>query len=175
MGADAAPSSTGSQRKLEKVVAVDFEKKKKKTPRTEGRHKVQSSVDPMFAASLPFPVPDILEFKAFRDSDFSRKFPELSWTSIQAQYDWTTGVLDNGMNEGSSAPYLARSPCVPLFCILFNRGGNRRVFRLPGNQGGDHFHCTVEPSPGHIRVRLQKDQNSRTDPRNSRSLLEFSD
>ena len=39
---------------------------------------------------------------------------------------------------------------VPLFCTLFNRGGNRRAFRLPG-AGGDHFHCAVEPSPGHIR------------------------
>ena len=29
---------------------------------------------------------------------------------------------------------------------------NRRAFRLPG-EGGDHFHCTVEPSPGHIRCR----------------------
>ena len=28
---------------------------------------------------------------------------------------------------GSSAPYLARTPCVPLFCTLLNRGGNRRA------------------------------------------------
>ena len=55
--------------KLEKVVTVDFEK----TPRTEGRHKVQGSVDPMFAAGLPFPVPEIPEFKASRD--FSSNFP----------------------------------------------------------------------------------------------------
>ena len=54
-----------------------------------------------------------------------------------------------GMNGGSSAPYLARTLCVPLFCTLFNTGGNRRAFRLLG-AGGD-FHCTVEPSPGHIR------------------------
>ena len=32
------------------------------------------------------------------------------------------------MNGGSSAPYLA--------CTLFNRGGNRRAFRLPGAGGG---------------------------------------
>ena len=57
------------------------------------------------------------------------------------------------MNGGSSVPYLARTPCVPLFSILFKRGGNRRAFRLP-RAGGDHFHCTVEPSPGHIRCRL---------------------
>ena len=54
------------------------------------------------------------------------------------------------MNGGSSAPHLACAPCFPLFCFLFSRGGNRRVFRLPG-AGGDHFHCTVEPSPGHVR------------------------
>ena len=30
------------------------------------------------------------------------------------QYDWTTGVLDNGMNGGSSVPYLAGTPGVPL-------------------------------------------------------------
>ena len=40
------------------------------------------------------------------------------------------------MNGGSSALYLARTPCVPLFCTLFNRGGNRRGFRLPGAGGG---------------------------------------
>ena len=56
------------------------------------------------------------------------------------------------MNGGSSAPYLARTPCVPLFSTLFNRGGNRRAFRLPRG-GGDHFHCALEPSPGHIRCR----------------------
>ena len=56
------------------------------------------------------------------------------------------------MIGGSSAPYLACTPCVPLFCTLFTKGENRRAFRLPG-AGGDHFHCTVEPSPGHIRCR----------------------
>ena len=59
---------------------------------------------------------------------------------------------DNEMNGGSSASYLARTPCVPLFCALVSKGGSRRAFRLPG-EGGDHFHCAVEPSPGHIRCR----------------------
>ena len=40
------------------------------------------------------------------------------------------------MNGGSSAPCLARTPCVPLFSTLLNRGGNRRAFRLPGAGGG---------------------------------------
>ena len=59
---------------------------------------------------------------------------------------------NNGMNGGTSAPYLACAPCIPLSCALFNKGGSRGAFRLPG-AGGDHFHCTVEPSPGHIRCR----------------------
>ena len=29
-------------------------------------------------------------------------------------------------------PYLARTPCVPLFSTLFNKGGNKERFRLPG-------------------------------------------
>ena len=40
------------------------------------------------------------------------------------------------MNGGSSAPYLALTPCVPLLSTLFNRGGNRRAFRLSGAGGG---------------------------------------
>ena len=56
------------------------------------------------------------------------------------------------MHGGSSALYLARTPCVPLFGTLFNTGRNRRAFRLPG-EGGDHVHCTVEPLTGHIRCR----------------------
>ena len=58
-----------------------------------------------------------------------------------------------GMNGGSSAQHLACTPCVPLFSTLFTKGGSRGAFRLPG-AGRDHFHCTVEPSPGHIRCRL---------------------
>ena len=45
------------------------------------------------------------------------------------------------MNGKSSAPYLARTPCVPLFCTLFNRGGNRGGFRLPGADGGSFPLC----------------------------------
>ena len=53
------------------------------------------------------------------------------------------------MNGGSSVSYLA-FPC--FLPRLSRRGENRRAFRLPG-EGGDHFSCTVEPSPGHIRCR----------------------
>ena len=61
------------------------------------------------------------------------------------------------MNGGSSVSYLACTPCVPLFCISFNRGGNRRVSRLAG-EGGDHFHCTMEPSSRHIRCQVSAPQ-----------------
>ena len=71
---------------------------------------------------------------------------------FHAQYDWTTGVLDNG-NEWRKFCVVPRLyPLRSLVCTLFNKGGSRGAFRLPG-VGGDHFHCTVEPSPGHIRCR----------------------
>ena len=44
---------------------------------------------------------------------------------------------------------------VLFFCTLFNRGGNRRAFRLPG-AGGHHFHCVVEPSSSHIRCEANR-------------------
>ena len=46
------------------------------------------------------------------------------------------GYRTMDMNGGSSAPYLARAPCVPLFSTLFNRDGSIRAFRLPGAGGG---------------------------------------
>ena len=54
------------------------------------------------------------------------------------------------LNGGSSEPYPRLYLLRSLVCTLFNKGGSRRVFRLPG-AGGDHFHCTVEPLPGHIQ------------------------
>ena len=90
--------------------------------------------------------------------NFAPNFPQIFWgffvlgTSMP-KMTGRPGYRTMEMIGGSSAPYLARTPCVPLFCTLFNRGGNRsRAFRLPG-AGGDHFHCTVEPSSGHIRCR----------------------
>ena len=79
----------------------------------------------------------------------------LGW-NVGDRYGWTTGVRDNGHDWRKfrvvPRSYPLRPPCVPLLSTLFNRGGNRRAFRLPG-EGGDHFHCLVEPSPGHIRCR----------------------
>ena len=59
------------------------------------------------------------------------------------------------MIGGSSAPYLARTPCVPLFCTSFNRVGNKERLDYQG-RAGDHFHCAVECSPGHIRCRKKR-------------------
>ena len=55
-----------------------------------------------------------------------------------------------------SMSYLVRTPCVPLFCTLFNRGGDRRAFRQPG-EGGDHSIVRWNPRPvisGAVVVRL---------------------
>ena len=56
------------------------------------------------------------------------------------------------MFGGSTASYLARAPRIPLFVLIFIGLENKERFRLPG-AGGEHFHCTVDPSPGHIRCR----------------------
>ena len=44
----------------------------------------------------------------------------------------------------------------PLACPCFvscRKGVEAEAFRLPG-EGGDHLHCAVEPSPGHIWCRF---------------------
>ena len=75
------------------------------------------------------------------------------------------------MNGGSSASHPARTPHVPLFCTLFNKGGNRRTLRLPG-EGGDHVHCAVESSPGHIRCRRKgSEKRSETYPKMFKPLF----
>ena len=40
----------------------------------------------------------------------------------------------------------------PCFVLCLKGVDTEGLFRLPG-AGGDHFHCTVEPSPGHFRCR----------------------
>ena len=54
------------------------------------------------------------------------------------------------MNCGSSASYLARTPCAPLFCALLTRVGNRRALDYQGMAGIISIVRWVEPSPGHI-------------------------
>ena len=93
------------------------------------------------------------------DKHFPEHFPEhpvsgrhLSEHSPMPNMTGRPGYRTMEVIAGSSASYLARTPCAPLFSTWFNRGGNRKAFRLQG-KGGDHFHCAVEPSPGHIRWR----------------------
>ena len=57
------------------------------------------------------------------------------------------------MNGGSSAPYLACTPCFPLFVLRFIGMETEELLDYQG-RAGDHVHCTVEPSPGHIRCRF---------------------
>ena len=57
------------------------------------------------------------------------------------------------MNGGSTASYLARALCVSACLLIFNRSGSKGGFRLPGPTW-DHFCCTAEASPGHIRCRF---------------------
>ena len=60
------------------------------------------------------------------------------------------GVLGGGQKVYVEKVYVLFPS--PMFSTLFSKAGNRKAFRLQG-AGGDHFHCTVEPSPGHIRCR----------------------
>ena len=57
------------------------------------------------------------------------------------------------MIGGSSASYLACTPCVPLFAHCLIRVEAEGLVDFQG-RAGDHFHCTVEASPGHIRCRF---------------------
>ena len=68
------------------------------------------------------------------------RIPRIQKLKFHAQYDWTTGVRE--WRKLRAAP--RSHPLRPLVCTLFNRGANRRAFRLPG-EGGDHCHCTVKP------------------------------
>ena len=112
-------------------------------PRSSGQRMTQDSC-PRIGARLMIPDKESLKKK-------HKGYPKIH-ARYDSRYDWTTGVPDNG-NEWRKFRVVPRShPLRPLVCTLFTKGGNRRAFRLPG-EGGDHFHCTVEPLPGHIRCR----------------------
>ena len=66
-----------------------------------------------------------------------------------AQYDWTTGVPDNEVPRRTSLVPLA-FPCF-LHCLI---GMETEGLLDYQGRAGDHFHCAVEPSPGHIRCRF---------------------
>ena len=57
------------------------------------------------------------------------------------------------INGRSIATYLVRTPCVPLFMLVLRGLEAIGGFRLPGATW-DHFGCTVELPPGHIRCRV---------------------
>ena len=48
-----------------------------------------------------------------------------------------------------------RAPLIPLLYAFSSRFGNTVAFRLP-EVAWDHFHCAVEPSPGHARRQRVK-------------------
>ena len=61
-----------------------------------------------------------------------KSHPEFSMPNMTGR----PGYRTMEMSGGSSAPYLACTPCVPLFCTSFNRGGNRGAFSRLGTGGG---------------------------------------
>ena len=56
------------------------------------------------------------------------------------------------MNGGSTASYLARTPCIPVFSLFKSSSGSEGAFRLPGATW-DHFRCAVELLLGHARAQ----------------------
>ena len=93
-------------KKLKKVVAV---KKvvtvySKEPPRTEGADKVRGILNPRLVAGLPFPVSELLEFKACHDSGnifsqvLSRDSPGIILANPRksevSKRDWREGVGD---------------------------------------------------------------------------------
>ena len=66
------------------------------------------------------------------------------------------------MEEVPRRTSLAPLASLCLVCCQ-KRGGSRRAFRFPG-EGGDHFHCTVEPSPGHMRCRKKTHKKQPRNP-----------
>ena len=46
------------------------------------------------------------------------------------------------MSGGGSAPYLACTPCVPLFCTSFKKWVETEELLDYQERAGDHVHCT---------------------------------
>ena len=62
------------------------------------------------------------------DCDAVVHFPCPIWLDDRGTGQWK-------LMEEVLPSYLACTPCVPWFSTLFDRGGNRRAFRLPGTAG----------------------------------------
>ena len=105
-----------------------------KKTRSDGLGKVRDGVDPRFAAGLPFPVPQILEFTAFRDSgkcfqQLSRDFPGIFLGNPRADPRNSHSLLEFSEERakkavfarfaGRDAPHL-RQPNTPMIQVLFS-------------------------------------------------------
>ena len=67
------------------------------------------------------------------------------------QYDWTGGPYDgNEWKKYRVVPHV--HPSRPLVYAYFTCSGRKGAFSLPGAMW-DHFRCTVEPLPGHVRCQ----------------------
>ena len=75
-----------------------------------------------------------------------------SVTIVGARYDWTTGVPDNGNDWRKFRAVPRLHPLRPLVCTSLIGVETEALLDYQG-RAGDHFHCAVEPSPGHIRCR----------------------
>ena len=46
-------------------------------------------------------------------------------------------------------------PCCSVLCLKGVETEGLQDYQALAAEGGDHIHCTVEPSPGHIRCRIK--------------------
>ena len=103
------------------------------------------SVDPRFAAGLPFPVPEIPEFVAFRDSanlssNFPGAFPEFS-SGTPEQTPKAATAFSSFLKNASDFAVLATAKHVKSHSQdcehICTRQGNQK-FREGGIVGGKH-------------------------------------
>ena len=78
---------------------------------------------------------------------------DLGWIISGTDMTGRQGDRMMDMNGESPASYLARTPRVPLVMLNLITLESNASFILP-KATWDHFHCPVEPSPGHIRCRF---------------------
>ena len=106
---------------------------------------------------------------------WSGDFPDSSLVSVSAYEEHLRGTVPKG-SAAQSGPFpkkkwetprsagqrkcleeaprrTSRVPLAsPYLCLFFIGLETKKRFRLPG-VGGEHFHCTVDLPPGHIRCR----------------------
>ena len=74
------------------------------------------------------------------------------------------------MIGGSSAPYLLVPLAFPCFVLRLIGVETAGLLDYQG-RAGDHFHCAVEPSPGHIRCRLEAGSKRETETKTKTMVL----